>query len=232
MDAGQMYNEFEIAYEAIASQDAPGYEAYEVSILLSEAQDTILKQLIGVGIENDDKAALILGPFIETDAITTNFGTSSMYPDVQTVQVDPTEYWAIMNERMKETISGDTVDVKPVDHSYFAANIDNPYKKPSTTRYFWRWIEQDGTNVQWNVAGPTSMHTYYISFLDKPDPIIVPGVTIGIEIDGTTVDASINTNGQDCAYSTIIHREIVSKAAFLGKTYIGDPEGFQLLKNK
>ena len=231
MDAGQMYNEFEIAYEAIASQDAPGYEPYEVSILLSQAQDSVLKKLIERGIEKDDKAALILGPFILTDAITTNFGTSSMYPNTHTVRVTPTDYWAILNERMKEGASTDTIDVKPVDHSYFAANFDNPYKKPDTSRYFWRWIENDGTYTQWHVYGPTTMHTYYISYLDKPGPIIVPGVTIGVEIDGDTVDAGINTNGQDCAYSTIIHREIVDTAAELGKAYIGDPEGFQLLKS-
>ena len=51
MNASQMYNEFEIAYEAIASGDAPGYEPYEVSILLTEAQEAIIKDTITSGVE-------------------------------------------------------------------------------------------------------------------------------------------------------------------------------------
>ena len=73
--------------------------------------------------------------------------------------------------------------------------------------------------------------TYYIRYLESPTPIIVPGVTIGITIDGVTVDAGINTSGYDSAYNAIIHRDIINKAAELGKAYIGDPQGVQLLRS-
>ena len=87
MTAEQMYNEFEIAYEAIASGDAPGYEPYEVSILLTEAQDLVIKELISTGIEYDDKKALVLGPKIATDSYN-SFSTSSIYPNTYTFEVD------------------------------------------------------------------------------------------------------------------------------------------------
>ena len=227
MNAEQMYNEFEIAYEAIASADAPGYEPYEVSILLTQAQDSILKALIATGVEYDDTKALVLGPFIEEDSYTSS-GSSATYPDTFTMEVDPTAYWSIINERLKETDSGDTVEVRPIDHAFFAANVNNPYKKPDATKYYWRMIEA-GTNGTWLIYGPTAIHTLYIGYLDKPDPIIVPGVTLSTIIDGTTVDATINSDGLDCAYSSIIHRDIITQAAKLGKAFIGDPQGVQLL---
>ena len=90
MTADQMYNEFEIVYEAIASGDAPGYEPYEVSILLTQAQDQIIKDLINTGIEFNDSKALVLGPFIETAEIT-SFSNTSMYPDTFTIEVDESD---------------------------------------------------------------------------------------------------------------------------------------------
>lgn len=231
MTAAQMYNEFEIAYEAIASADAPGYEPYEVSILLSQSQDKVVKTLIGTGIEYDDTKSLVLGPFIET--VTYNaFGASAMYPDTITITVDVSPFWSVVNERLKTTTSGATVEVKPIDHSYFEANKNNPYKKPDSTKYYWRFIEKGATNADWYIYNPSAIDTYYINYLEKPDPIIVPGVTLNTIIDGTTVDAAIVADGQDCAFNTIIHRDIVELAAKLGKAYIGDPQGVQLLSEK
>lgn len=229
MTAEQMYNEFEIAYEAIASGDAPGYEPYEVSILLTQAQDHILKTLIGTGLEYDDSKALVLGPFIDTTSYTV-FSNSSMYPNTFVFEVNQTSYWSVVNERLKETLTGSTVEVKPIDHAFFAANKDNPYKKPDSTRYYWRFIEKGPVHSYWMVYGPSAIHTYYINFLDKPDPIIVPGVSLSTVIDGTAVTATIVTSGLNCKYNSSIHRDIIKKAADLGKAYIGDSQGFQLLK--
>ena len=228
MDAGQMYNEFEIAYEAIASGDAAGYEPYEVSILLTQAQDQIIKQMIGTGIEFDDSKSLVLGPFIRTVEYT-SFNSSAMYPNTFTLGVDSSEYWGIVNERLKESVDGDTVDVRPIDHAFFAANKDNPYKKPDPTRYHWRLIEKGSEYASWLIYGPTVIHTYYINYLDKPTPIIVPGVALNTTIDGVLVQDTIATGGLDCNYNISIHRNIVNKAAELGKAFIGDPQGVQLL---
>ena len=227
MKAAQMYNEFEIAYEAIASDDAPGYEPYEVSIILTQAQDSILKSLIATGVEYDDTKALVLGPFIQEDLYTAS-GSSATYPDTFTMEVDPTTYWSIINERLKETVDGVTVEVRPIDHAFFAANVKNPYKQPDASMYYWRMIEA-GTNGTWLIYGPTTIHTLYIGYLDKPDPIIVPGVIEGTVIDEHTVTAGEVTTGVDCAYNSMIHRDIIIQAAKLGKAYIGDPQGVQLL---
>jgi hypothetical protein len=228
MTAGQMYNEFEIAYEAIASGDAPGYEPYEASILLSQAQEEILKELIATGIEYSDSKALVLGPHILTDSIT-GASSSAVYPDTWEVTVDESEYWGIVNERLKETANGSTVEVKPIDHSFFNANKNNPFKKPDSDFYFWRFVEGSAGSTKWMVYGPTAIHTYYINYLDKPAPIIVPGVSLSTVIDGTEVTSTIVGDGLDCSFNSIIHRDIVNRAAKLGKAFIGDSEGFQLL---
>jgi len=223
-----MYNEFEIAYEAIAGGDAPGYEPYQVSIILTQAQDKILKALIGNGIESDDTKSLVFGPFTQTESYS-GYSMSDMYPDTFVIEVDQTPYWSILNERLKQSAQGATIEVKSIDHATFAANVDNPYKKPDSTRYFWRFIEKGQVNSSWNIYGPTDIHTYYISYLDKPDPIIVPGVALSTVIDGITVDATIVSNGLECKFNSIIHRDIVLMAAKMAKAFIGDAQGLQLL---
>lgn len=230
MNAEQMYNEFEIAYEAIASGDAPGYEPYEVSILLTQAQEVVLKALLETGIEYNDKKSVVVGPHVYTTSYNQST-TSTIYPSTFIIYVDPTDFWAVVNERVIETSGSDSIDVRPIDHAFFAANVDNPYKKPSRTRYFWRFIEQanDG-DARWLIYGPSAIYVYYINYLKKPDPIIVPGVDANVNIDGTVVTTSISTYGQDCAYNSIIHRDIIETAAAMGKAFMGDAQGVQLLR--
>jgi hypothetical protein len=223
-----MYNEFEIAYEEIASKDAAGYEPYEVSILLTQAQDLVLKELISSGIENNDTKSLVLGPYIDTVTYEDS-DTSEMYPDTKKIAADLSGFWGIVNERLKTSSGSASVEVKPIDHSFFEANRDNPFKQPDSSRYYWRFIEKEGNSSALMVYNPTTIYRYYINYLDKPDPIIVPGTALDTVIDGTTVTADIFNDGLDCAYNSIIHRNIINRAAKIGKAFAGDPQGVQLL---
>ena len=81
MNASQMYNEFEILYEAIASGDAAGYEPYEISIILSEAQEQVIKDIVKTGLESNDVKSLVVGPFIKPLVVNPSITASAMYPD-------------------------------------------------------------------------------------------------------------------------------------------------------
>jgi len=235
MDALQMWNEFEIVYEAIASGDAPGYDPYEVSIILSEAQEQILKEILETGAESNDIKSLVIGPFIEVDTATPTTAVSAMYPDSLEFNIDTTSFWAILNERLKETDVGVTVEVKPIDHDFWAANKDNPYKQPSTDRHFWRLLQAGAAGTAdtlFIITGASAVHTYYTAYLDRPDPIIMPSVLEGTIIDGTSVTAGMVITGLASAYSTIIHRDVVNRAAINAAAYTKNTESFQLLKAK
>ena len=231
MTAAQMYNEFEIVYEAIASGDAASYEPYEISVLLTEAQGEILKELVKEGAEANDVRALVVGPFVKTEILTNpTTSPSDMYSDTYTFIQDTSDFWLIVGERLKETVDSSSVEVRPIDHEFWNANKDNPYKQPSSDSYFWRLLEYDDSGHKFVITGADTIYKYYISYLDKPDPIVVPGVPVNTVIDGTTVDAAIVLDGQDCVYNSIIHRDIVKRAAYNGAAYNNDTESFQLLK--
>lgn len=230
MNAAQMYNEWEILYEAIASGDAPGYEPYEVSVLLSEAQEQVLKEVVASGAERNDIRSLVIGPFIKVDTITPGASSSSTYANTLYFDQSTSDYWLIVNERLRQTPGSSTVEVKPVTHAFWDANKNNPYKQPSSTKYFWRLLENASGSSRFLITGPTEINTYYIFYLDKPDPIIVPGVDNGTTIDGTEVNAGIATSGLGCAYNSVIHRDIIRKAAENAAAYVKDTESFQLLK--
>ena len=244
MNAAQMEKEFEIAYESIASSGAPGYEAYEKSILLTQAQNDIIKELVASGAERDDIRALVIGPHIKTDTFSGSVVPSTMYPTAAVFEKDVSDMWLIVNERVKETSSSTPLEVKPVEHTFLDANLSNPYKKPQTGRHFWRLLQYGETTELFTtpnfvIIGLSDFDTYYINYLERPTPIMVPA-TVGT-IDGVTAGSSvvvsgmgtvtITASGLSCAFNSLIHRDIVKRAAQLGAAYVSDPESFQLLMN-
>jgi len=233
MTAAQMHNEFEIVYEAIASGDAPGYEPYEVSILLTEAQEAVIKEFLVSGIEQSDITSVIIGPFIKVSTITSpDIAASATYNGAWEFVTDISNFWLIVGERLKETVGSASIKVRPISHSFWEANVDNPYKKPVSTEFYWRMLENSDTETKYIITGPTTISSYYIHYLEQPTPIIVPGVDDSKTIDGTTVDVTIFTEGLACKYNSVIHREIVKRAAENAAAYARDVEGFQLLKAK
>jgi hypothetical protein len=375
MNAAQMEMEFDIAYEDIASGGAPGYTAFEKSILLTQAQTELIRELVESGVEKTDIRALVLGPFIKTetilgysstvfdpgssddvqggDSITSSYaanvrtftianpgGTSLNSPgstpslnvgdklvieltddslisgtgvtvdvnlgegtfdfgDVPGPQVgdtieitvttagilsidvtsdtagdagsigiqctryqpiwadssmysgivfeqDTSDMWAIVNERIQVSDGGAVVEVKPVEHAFLDANEENPFKKPRPGDFYWRVLQFGATTElfstpQFLLPTVTAFENYYINYLDRPTPIFVPGTTTetidgvtsgsNVDVDGIGTGINIQTNGLDCAYNSIIHRDIVLRAAKLGAAFVGDPESFQLLMN-
>jgi hypothetical protein len=374
MNASQMDKEFEIAYESIASSGGPGYTEYEKSILLTQAQQDIIQNLVQSGIESNDIRSLVIGPHIKTATVTAyssasapnptfsddvqvgdsityswdagdsegdftisnaggstlnstgsvtlnegqiltvevesysggtgttvqiavpgaeimgdpnppssselfngssisytapadstievwvnnsytgasgtlslsftietpTFSESAMYSDNVSFELDSSAMWLIVNERVKD-LNGIITEVNP---------IDNPFKKPASGRFFWRVLQFGDTSSLYTtpnfvIVGLTTFDTYYINYLKKPTPIIVPGITAGTVIDGITVsgtaadndiegigdDIDIVANGLDCGFNSLIHRDIVTKAARLGAAYASDPESLQLLLN-
>lgn len=226
MTALEMKRMAEIVYESIASNDAPGYDSYEWSVLLSDAQEQIIQELVDKGIEYNDFTKLVFGSQILTSINHTITDDSILKNGCTVTFTTPSsldEIWLIL----KDTVNDDPdIKVIPVSYSFYNANIDNPFKKPKTNK-FWRLLY----NNKLYVVCPTSTlpSHYTIVYLKKPSPIIVPGVNSAIypTVDGTTVTAGIVANGQNCEYHNTIHKKIVRAAAKLAKLYASDLQGWQ-----
>lgn len=232
MNATQMSYEFNVVYEAIASNDAPGYEPHEKSLILSTAQEEVLNDILEEGIEENEFNRLAISPLIKKIEVASgNITSNSHYSNGYTIDIatassitlDDVRYF--VNER-----ANSDVDITPISHDFYKANKDNPFKNPDSTE-FWRLVNDlsDSATI-YIITDSTALTTYKLDYLTKLTPIIVPGVTASNVIDGTTVDTTINTNGLDCTLHHSVHRKIINKAAQNADVYIQNQLGVQLRK--
>jgi hypothetical protein len=225
MTAAEMLKMVEIVYESIASNNAPGYSEYEWSILLSEAQEEVIKNVIKEGAEKDDfnKLAIqTLSKRVANNTITTYPHIPYAFSVAQDV-LSLNDVWAIYKEVINNSPK---IKVKPISFDFYADNIKNPYKKP-TEKLAWRIVTGIATEIIIVLPANTPLTSYELYYIGKPSPIIVPGTPVYDTIFGTLVTSSIFTNGLDCNLSTLVHTDIVHLAAERAKLYISDLQGWQ-----
>jgi len=203
MTPAQMLNEFNVLYDAISSNSAPGYDNVDVSILLSKAQQELFMEAYEAH-EVTEKTTRILEE-LKVQTTFTTFTTSTTHPNAVTVTL-PTNLWLITKEEV--TISytdcnGDTktkrIPVDEITDYQYNINLDNPFRKPDTT-IAWRYTLGDRV-IELINDGTYSFTTYHLTYLKQP-----------VEID---IDNNVSSE-----LPTISHRDIVEKAVRLATASI------------
>lgn len=224
MTTTEMNNEFDIHYNSIASQSAPGLDAYEKSVFLSKAQLEIIKNYYDAlsnrkqkGFESTEKRRVDLKELIKDYKSSTSFSSSiGIHLSSRFFNI-PSDTFLIVNERVKITSSdcfnNSIIDVKPVTYDEFNVQIKNPFKTPDG-QVAWRLDIADINNNKvveivspYNVTGSLEYQLRYIKY---PKPIILKDLNTefpseGVSIDGITAQTA-------CELSESIHREIVDRA--------------------
>ena len=236
LTAAEMKYEAQIIYEGMASADAPGYDDKQWSVLLTQAQEKIIRKLLTNGLDRDEFSRRAISSLIKhNETITFQIGPDS-YPNSWSVIFPDTPEFKIM------AIIGDFVNaiggsppveikgikVKPITYDYYWSNIDNPYRKPNHANdsYYWKL---ELMNDDLNIASPlviTDGYTpskYMFDYIERPTPIIITALT-----DGTTIDGELNQ--MDCQLNHTLHREIVKEAATLAYAYLQEQVGYQMQK--
>jgi len=141
MDADQLKIEFDILYNNISSNQAPGLNALEKSMFFTEAKEDVVKQLYSGN----------AGPFEQTEEVSqylrtlikqVNYSVEDTSQDV-VIQYDFTlqpDCWTIIYEQanvnIPECVDGQgqpitkEISVVPVTHDDFAKMMDDPFRKP------------------------------------------------------------------------------------------------------
>lgn len=224
MTTTEMNNEFDIHYNSIASQSAPGLDVYEKSVFLSKAQLEIIKNYYDAlsnrkqkGFESTEKRRTDLKELIKDYKTGTSFSSSIGIHLSSRFFNLPSDTFLIVNERVKVTSSdcfnNSTIDVKPVTYDEFNIQIKNPFKTPDGS-IAWRLDISDINNNKvveivspYNVTGSLEYQLRYIKY---PKPIILKDLSTefpgeSISIDGVTAQTA-------CQLSEEIQREIIDRA--------------------
>jgi len=227
MTVQEFSNQFDILYNAIATQSAPGIDSYEKSVYLTKAQLEIIKNYYDPasnrkqrGFEGSEKRRRDLKELI------VSYATNQAIEDDTTISINakyypiPEDVFLIVNEQVK-ILSNDcsnlkTINVKPITLDEFNIQEKNPFKKPDNT-IAWRLDISKVNNTKvveivspYNVTGSLE---YKIRYLKYPKPIILENLNIAFPGEGLTIDGQFLP--QTCELDSHIHEEILDRAVEL-----------------
>jgi len=199
-------NEFDIIYENISSGNAPGLEPYEKSVILTQAQESLVRSLLAAK-SYDPIADLIDTVEITSSAVTTKIDPRSV------AFILPTDYLEISNEVVID--GSGQYSVIPLPYVEYTTLMLKPYKYPRV-RSAWKLLntnDSDAKIVEILAAYGITPVTYKATVVNYPTPIIFTGVTQTIR----GVSAPSDTNLKDS-----LHPSILDHAVKLAEQYYYD----------
>lgn len=226
---------FDILYNNITSNQAPGLNIYEKSLFCTKAEYEIVRNHF-----NASSKGNTIGQGFDDSAIRQADFSSLMDAKEGTIVSDatsfikshskgklysfPTEAYIIINETYR---FGDVdLQVIPLRYDEYTRLMSKPFKRP-TSGQAWRIIGSGDTSnkVVELVAAPeydSATGDYIVRFIRKPKPIIL-GELDGFKIDGYEFGDPTEESTQHphliegCELDTMLHDQILQRAVELAK---------------
>lgn len=239
MTAIEMSNEFDVIYNNITSNQAPGIDEYEKSVFLTKAQDELIKAYfnpkankVGEGFDDSlirrtDFSNIIKQSITFTDPVTDDGIHSAIcqrvpgeaYPGMAYARAYIPEYLAILNESAICLVNSAAQNktIIPISFDEFNRLMKKPYKRP-TKNCVWRLdVSETIGKMVLLIGAPTDEFSQYaVRYVSRPKPIVTADLDNGVTVDGIS-------DITDCELDGILHHEIVQRAAELAKAaYVGD----------
>lgn len=226
MTNSEFSNQFDVLYNNIMSNQAPGLDEYEKSVFLTKAQNELVLAYFNPkgnkyldGFDSSEERQIDFSKLMKTQTIT-SFGTSTF--DGRTAGVGsitiPTDVLLYVNERAEVTRGTSTVllTVIPISYVEYSRQMSKPYKRP-THYQAWRILATgDPSTAADIIAGSNDTLTKYVArYVKRPRAIILTNLE-GVTLDGQSTE-------QTCELDPILHEDILQRAVELAKaTYTGD----------
>lgn len=226
MTTQEFSNSFDVLYNNIMSNAAPGLNEYEKSVFLTKAQEEIVKNYFNPkgnkyqeGFDGSAKRQIDFSGLISVaDATTT--ALSPTFDVRAKVYKLPEDLFLIINESI--TTNTGIKQVIAVRYDEYTRLMSKPYKEPLKFQA-WRLVTKgQGTSVVQTEVIPHSGETitkYTIRYVRRPKPIIL------CDLSSEYGDVSINgmSSVSECELNPLIHEEILQRAVELAKAaYTGD----------
>jgi hypothetical protein len=232
MTTQEFSSEFDILYNNIMSNAAPGLDEYEKSVFLTKAQEEILKNYFNPkgnkyqeGFDDNEKRQIDFSSLVTVITIPS-------YSNSQYIKIDdrsllflmPNDMLFALNEvcEITENNINRLVNVVPISFIEYSRLISKPYKRPLKNQC-WRLISSSSEkNRVFELILPFGSivpGSYRIRYISRPAPIIL--VDLSTEYPGLSINGI--TSVTECELDSSIHYEILQRAVELAKsTYTGD----------
>lgn len=232
MTTQEFSNEFDVLYNNIMSNQAPGLDEYEKSVFLTKAQLEILKNYFnpkgnkyGQGFDENAKRQIDFSTLI-TVAKPTEYPPSGGYvkfDDRSQLYKMPQDILLMLNETGINTVDGvkRLISIIPMNYEEYARLMSKPWKQPLKNQG-WRLFQSTGgvdfiseVVIKYN----SSLADYKIRYVKRPKPIIL--ANLADEYSNVSIEG-LNTV-TECELDPILHPEILQRAVELAKSaYTGD----------
>ena len=224
MNNPEFSNEFDVLYNNITSNQAPGLNEYEKSVLLTKAQNEIVKNYFNPkgnkyqeGFDSSAKRQIDFSELTTTSKIVTT-ATGTTYDKRGKLYSLPDNLMIIIQESV-DTNNG-TLQVVPIRFDEYMRLMSKPYKEPLKWQA-WRLITDSSTLINAEIIAHSSdvIDSYNIRYIRKPRPIVL--VDLSTEYGDLTIDG-VGT-ASECELNSEIHPEILQRAVEMAKViYTGD----------
>ena len=207
--------EFDLLFNNIASNKAPGLNEYEKTLFLTEAQENIVRSLYSGGsnsFETSEEMSSYLSSIVKCETFVA-FENVNLY-GWNAFGVDiPNKIWYIT---LEDGVADDKpVEVIPVTHDMFLRTVRNPFRGPSRKRAL-RVSRAGKATERYSIVIPaknTNLTQYNVHYVEKPKPIILE--------EDITIDNITYSEKQTSKLPESIHRMILLEAVKLAKSIWG-----------
>lgn len=231
MTIQEFSNEFDVLYNNIMSNQAPGLDEYEKSVFLTKAQSEIIKNYFNPkgnkyqeGFDSSQKRQVDFYKLMKTYASsgTTPTPTSFFGNVTGAYKITwPNDVFVVVNEVVDVIKKGDNMkyrlQVIPIKYDEYLRVSSKPYKQPLKNQA-WRIINgENDINLIVGHLNSVSPDGYHIRYVKHPKPIILES------LDGSDLSINNETNEMGCELDPEIHPEILQRAVELARAaYAGD----------
>lgn len=223
MTTAEFSNEFDVLYNNIMSNGAPGLNEYEKSVLLTKAQEEIVKNYFDPagnkyrqGLDDSPKRQIDFSELIKVgEGVLNATSTPLTFSPGAKVYDLPADLFLIINESV-ETDNG-IKQVVPVSYQDYTRLMSRPYKEPVAYQA-WRLTststKKNQVAAEIIVNNFDTIKSYKVRYIKRPQPIITVNLTEeysqGLTIGGIT-------GPSECELNPIIHSEVLQRAVELAK---------------
>lgn len=205
----QMYDDFQLVYNNLASNLAPGLDVYEISMYLTKAYFSLVEEAYNNYEQSEFFRKFLIGLVKSKKIPPSNsdiekIASGSIFfkipEDVLYVLYESLE----MSDKANKCIQGKSIKIVPVTHDDFHNTYENPFK--FNLKKALRLDISNGDNYAEIVSKDSSIKSYNIRYIKKPLPIILETLTGEDKIEGIQEET-------ECELNSTVFPKIVQLAA-------------------
>lgn len=219
MTTQEFSNEFDVLYNNIMSNAAPGLDEYEKSVFLTNAQDEIVidlyngKNPLGESFESTEEIRRYLSELNKTYTTITKEEGNTGVSEYSIFFKLPDDLWFITYEsvdfeddELKCSNNRAGIPVVPITQDVYHRTKENPFRKYSEKRV----IRLDSIGNLVELVSRYNISKYLVKYLSKPTPIILSDLDNGLSINGISEKT-------ECKLNSSLHRAILERAVDLAR---------------